>query len=175
MKKGSEGVATTSSSQKFYVVLHDKIHFELKQLQPGCKVGDLAGMLCAVLEMNQELDPCRPKPTTGKKDLFPLPVTRSTEVSPSHPKILQALRRSLNSLCGLETNAHTAGTVTSFRAMKRLGGIVVLGYFRRSYPKVVLNISSYIKRSIIKAKKFRFHDQSFGKVLTCLCHVKLDS
>ena len=117
--QGSKVSAGGAVSQEF--------HFQTVGSQPDPSsspfelcVGDLGDVISDILVSTKSHAQCRSLPTIGKKDLFPLPVSRCLEFSPDFPKILQSIALSLNSLYGLDEEAKPGGSETSVRAMKRL-------------------------------------------------------
>ena len=122
--KGTVEEAAPSTSQKFHKVMHDRIHSLLDRPEGGCRVEDLGGMISDILTMLEKEQDCRPRPTTGKGDLFPIPVSRCAEFLPHKPEFLRALVIALNSLNGQPDSGFAGGTKASCRCLKRLGSIV---------------------------------------------------
>ena len=118
--QGRSDRAAGSSSQCFTKALQSVIHSFFNESNLDLRVRDLAGMVCSILELTKCLDQCRPVTSTGKFDLFPLPVTRCGELFPQDPKVLQCLSQALNSLSGVEDGPGSRGTMTSVSALKRM-------------------------------------------------------
>ena len=74
--------------------------------------------------MTRSDDQCRPLPSTGKADLFPLPVTRCGELFPEHPEVLLCLSKALNSLSGVEDGTSTRMTASALGALKRMAELL---------------------------------------------------
>ena len=122
--EGSKGPAAGPNSQhEFHAVLRDTIHFHLSQCSEACTVGDLAGMIRAILEISFDDRSCRPQSKTGKRNLFPLPVTRCPDFYPENPEVLQLIAQSLNSLCGVTADVTHTGNDVSEDALKRLAAL----------------------------------------------------
>ena len=122
-EQGSSGVAA-SDSQPFHVALHQCVQQFFSGSNSDLRVQDLAGLVCSILDFIKSDDQCRPLPTTGSSGMFPLPVSRCSELFPSHPELLQCLCQALNSLSGVDDGPATRGTTSSVGAMKRLAGIL---------------------------------------------------
>ena len=87
----------------------------------ACTLAGLGGLLKDVLTMIESSSCCRPRPTTGRKDIFPLPVSEHPETA-VHGPFLQLLAASLNSMHGV---VHaTEDRPSSLRVMKRLAALV---------------------------------------------------
>ena len=123
-KGSNESAAGSDSQPRFHVVLHDIIHSRLSQCSEACTVGDLSGMIMAILKLSFDDRLCRPQSKTGKRNLFPLPVARCPDLFPEHPKVLQMIAQSLNSLGGHSSEAIRAGNEISEGALKRLAALV---------------------------------------------------
>ena len=123
-EEGSLGEAATSGSQRFHLVLRERIHSYLEGSEATRRVEDLGGLISNILEMFEDMKELdkerRPQPTTGKFDLYPLPVSRCAEFHPHNPEFLQAVVRALNSLNGQTDDGAHQGNATSVRCLKRL-------------------------------------------------------
>ena len=115
--------AATSSSQKFHRAVQDRIRSFWSESVTAPRVADLGGLISDILKIVAEDDQCRPKPSTGKRDLYPLPVSRCADFCPQYPDFLQALVRALNSL-GSSDGEASNGTPTSLRCLKRMGKLL---------------------------------------------------
>lgn len=66
-----------------------------------CSLEGLGGLLKDVLIMFESFPCCRPRPTTGRKDIFPLPVSEHPETS-KRGQFLPLVAASLNSMYGVD-------------------------------------------------------------------------
>jgi len=86
-----------------------------------CSLEGLGGLLKDVLIMFESFPCCRPRPTTGRKDIFPLPVSEHPETS-KRGQFLPLVAASLNSMYGVDHS--TEARPSSLRVMKRLAAVV---------------------------------------------------
>ena len=97
--------------EEFLVAQHDT-----------CAVRDVGGLLWDVLNELEDHGCCRPRPTTGGKSIFPLPVSGHPMVMRPGAESLRLLAACLNSMHGVPSS--NRGRPSSLRVMKRLQGIV---------------------------------------------------
>ena len=113
-----------AGSQKFH---HDvrRLFEELRGKEGKlCTVADLGSFLGDALKiLEKDSQSCKPRSTTGSKDIFPLPVKA---FSPKDPKdsFLQALILGLNSLYGTPGAPAVEKTPAAYEVIKRLQRVV---------------------------------------------------
>ena len=119
--EGSHGVAGPGDSQG----IHNSVLAAIEAWEAGLvakpTVEQLMEVVWDILNVC-EVDLCqgRPRPTTGKKAIFPLPVSRCLDGFQVSPKVLRTIAACLNILNGVGITDCKGATQRSLRAMKRL-------------------------------------------------------
>ena len=117
--QGRSVEAAATLSQEFHPQPEqDQAKHDDGLLEP--KVKDLGDEICSILNATSSEAQCRSLPIVGKRDLFPLPISRCLDISPSSSSILQSVAMSLNSLNGTAEEARPGGSMTSLRALENL-------------------------------------------------------
>ena len=86
-----------ADSQVFHQAVRSRVEECLSSAAGAMKIGDLGSFVVDALKL-LELQDCRPRSTTGKGELFPLPVALFNHQKEPHTPFLQAVLSSLNSL-----------------------------------------------------------------------------
>ena len=122
---GSEKIRE-DHSQKAREELQGRVRERLAGLSSGSTVGDLGAMVADVLNMLEPISHhCRPRSTTRKFDLFPLPVPGLCQPGVGQAPFLQALVMCLNSLHSGGEPRHGATLTPAARGvLKRLEDVV---------------------------------------------------
>ena len=123
MEQHGSGQPEEAHSQKMRAEVQRLLNDFLEDRGASCAVGDLGKVLLDVLTVLEKDFRCRPRPTTGKKDIFPLPVSGHPIVTQQGSEFLQLMAACLNSMHG--TPDDDRGRPSSLRALKRLQGILV--------------------------------------------------
>ena len=118
--QGRVSGAAPGTSQKFHQDLRIRMETFAEQSKWDFIFGDLGFLIKDIMVISSSQDECRSQPKTGKRDLFPLPVARCSEIVQDHHPFLPAVCMALNKLCGHDDIHSTGGNKTSCRALKRL-------------------------------------------------------
>ena len=122
---GRLGSAAASSSQtEFHTALRGIVQVFLQEPLSGKTVGDLGDVICQALEIGTFASSCRPRPTAGSKNLFPLPAKTCTKHLPGVSKFLPAVAWALNDLNGVMEPGDMPMTSTASRALKSIAAVL---------------------------------------------------
>lgn len=131
-----------AGSQEFHLHVQRRVDECLSSADGVIKVGSLGSLVVDALSM-LEKPSCRPRSTTGKGDLFPLPVAHFSHHPESHSAFLPAVLASLNSMHSFgETGASERLSPAARSVCKRLDEVVT-GSSILEEPLPDLNFKSF--------------------------------
>jgi hypothetical protein len=131
-----------ASSQEFHLKVRQRVNECLGATSGVIKVGSLGSLVVDVLAI-LEKPSCRPRSTTGKGDLFPLPVAHLNHHPEPHSAFLQAVLASLNSMHSYgEHGGSEKISPVALAVCKRLEGVVT-GSAILEEPLPDLNFKSF--------------------------------
>lgn len=119
--QGSEGSEDCSLSQDLRLRIKEVLHGAHREV----RVAELGGIICDIMRLSQNVSlKCRPQPTAGKMDIFPLPAHGEASDPLAKISFLQATCGGLNSLAGHRVELLQRSSPSALRAVKRLGRLV---------------------------------------------------
>ena len=131
-----------AGSQEFHLHVQRRVDECLSSADGVIKVGSFGSLVVDVLSM-LEKPSCRPRPITGKGDLFALPVAHFSHHPESHSAFLPAVLASLNSMHSFgETGASERLSPAARSVCKRLDQVVT-GSSILEEPLPDLNFKSF--------------------------------